>query len=86
MEMKNARPIRVSELAEFVYCERSWWLKTVCKEGSNAEAKEAQSEGESWHEFQGRRIARTDAFSGAGYAALLIAFLLLVLGVWRLFR
>lgn len=83
-DVMNDRPVRVSELAEFVYCQRAWWLKMVCKEPSNAEAREAQAEGELWHQAQGEKIARTDALSGAGYGALLIALLLLVLALWRL--
>ncbi|MDX6457551.1 MAG: hypothetical protein QOE55_1248 [Acidobacteriaceae bacterium] len=79
-------PIRVSELAEFVYCKRAWWLKMVQKEPSSAESREAQAEGERWHQQQGAHIARTDALSGAGYAALLIAMLLLVLAVWSRLR
>jgi hypothetical protein len=79
-------PIRVSELAEFVYCRRAWWLKMVQKEPSNARSREAQAEGEQWHQEQGAHIARTDALSGAGYAALLIAFLLLLLAAWSRLR
>lgn len=79
----NDRPVRVSELAEFVYCQRAWWLKMVCKKPSNAEAREAQAQGELWHQAQGTKIARTDALSGAGIAALLIALLLLALALWR---
>ena len=78
------RPVRVSELAEFVYCHRGWWLKMVCKEPSSAASREAQVEGELWHRAQGDKIARTDALSGAAYGALLIALLLLVLALWRL--
>ena len=58
----------------------------VRKEDSNAESKRAQAQGESWHAIQGTRIARTDALSGAGHAALLIAILLLVAGLWGLHR
>ena len=79
-------PIRVSELAEFVYCQRSWWLKMVLKKPSDAEAREAQAQGEMWHKEQGERVARTDALTGGAYAALLIAFLLLVLSVWSFLK
>ncbi len=79
-------PIRVSELAEFVYCRRAWWLKTVKKTPSSEVARAAQAGGEEWHRELGARIARTDAFSGAGYAAYLIALLLLVLAVWGWLR
>lgn len=84
--MKPEDPIRVSELAEFVYCQRAWWLKMVQKAPSSAEAREAQAEGELWHQQLGARIATTDAYSGAGYAALLIAVILLVLAVWSWLR
>ena len=82
--MMNDRPVRVSELADFMYCQRAWWLKMVCKEPSSAEAREAQAEGELWHRAQGDKIARCDALSGAAYGALLIALLLLILALWRL--
>ena len=79
-------PIRVSELAEFVYCQRAWWLKMVRKVPSSEASREAQAEGELWHRQQGARIAISDGFGGAGYAALLIAILLLVLVVWGMTR
>lgn len=82
-DVMNDRPVRVSELAEFVYCQRAWWLKMVCKEPSSAEAREAQAEGELWHQAQGAKIARTDALSGAGISALVLALLLLALALWR---
>ena len=78
--------ICVSELAEFVYCQRAWWLKMVCKETSSMESREAQAEGERWHRQQGAQIARTDALSGAAYAALLIAIVLLAFAAWRALR
>ena len=79
-------PIRVSELAEFVYCRRVWWLKMVQKKPSDAEAREAQAQGEMWHIEQGEHLARTDALTGGAYAALLIALLLLVLFVWSFLK
>ena len=83
---KPEDPIRVSELAEFVYCQRAWWLRMVCKEPISDESREAQAEGEDWHQQQGAQIARTDALSRAAYAALLIAALLLVVAAWRALR
>ena len=84
LDVMNDRPVRVSELAEFVYCKRAWWLKVVRKETSNAASREAQAQGELWPRAQGQKIARTDALSGAGYGALLMAVLLLILALWRL--
>ena len=83
---KPVGPIRASELAEFVYCQRAWWLKMVCKEPSSEEAREAQAEGERWHQRQGAQIARTDALSAAAYAVLLIAILLLAAATWEALR
>jgi hypothetical protein len=45
-----------------------------------------QAQGEMWHKEQGERVARTDALTGGAYAALLIAFLLLVLSVWSFLK
>jgi hypothetical protein len=84
--MRSDDSIRVSELAEFVYCQRAWWLKMVKKAPSSAASREAQSEGELWHREQGEHIARPDALSGAAYAAFGIGILLLLLAAWSYLR
>ena len=84
--MKNDRPIAASELGEFVYCQRSWWLKMVCKQEPNEQARVAQAEGEVWHLLKGRRIARTSSLRAAGYAAILAAGMLLILWMWGMLR
>ena len=56
--MKPSRTVRVSELAEFVYCERSWWLRTVRRMPPNRATQQAQAAGLVWHEAEGQRIAR----------------------------
>jgi hypothetical protein len=58
----------------------------VQKQPSNAESRKGQTEGERWHRRQGAHIARTDALSGAAYAALLIAVLLVVWAIWSRLR
>ena len=57
----------------------------VCKEPSSAEAREPRLKGSSGirRKAQGAKIARTDALSGAGIAALVLALLLLALALWR---
>ena len=71
MSGESRQPIRVSELAEFVYCRQAWWLQMVEKEPSSVESHGEQAKRQQWHREQVAHIARMDAFSGAGYAALL---------------
>jgi CRISPR/Cas system-associated exonuclease Cas4 (RecB family) len=77
--MHREKPIPVTELAEFVYCKRAWWLNRVLKHSPNREALQAQAEGDAWHAAQASGMARSNTPFRIAYALLLIAALLLIL-------
>jgi hypothetical protein len=68
--------IRATELAEFVYCSRTWELKYMRGVQPSREAQQLQIEGNAWHAAQGRALARTDSLRWAAYAALAFAAIL----------
>lgn len=65
-------PIRASELADYVYCHRSWWLKRVA--GYDPQNIEQLAEGTTYHHKHGRLLHL------AGLARLL-AYILVFLAV-----
>lgn len=66
------KPIRASELADYVYCHRSWWLKRVA--GYAPQNVEQLADGSAYHHRHGRLLHL------AGLARLL-AYLLVFLAV-----
>lgn len=84
--IQDRRPVSAGELAEFVYCNRAWWLKAVKKMTVGRAALRRQEAGNEWHWRQGKTIARADGQSSAGYAALAIAVLLLACWAWGAIR
>ena len=70
--------IRATELAEFVYCSKAWHLKYVVGAEVSPVARELQAEANAWHVEQGRSLARSDGYRWAGFAALMLAIVLIV--------
>jgi hypothetical protein len=70
--------IRATELAELVYCSKAWHLK--CVEGAQVspEARELRAAATVWHIEQGRSLAQGDSYRWAGFAALMLAVILIV--------
>lgn len=67
--------IRASELGEYVYCARSWWLQRV--RGVSTRHVAALAEGQQVHDRHGRTVAayhtqRRLAWALAGLAALAV--------------
>ena len=78
--------IRASEVGEYVYCARAWWLR---REGvEQTRGHEARAAGTAWHTEHGRDVtaaARLRKLSAAaGLLALLCALALVVLWLWPL--
>lgn len=72
------RLIRASEVAQYVFCHRAWWLAAV-QELPSANIEELLA-GERGHARHGRRVNLIRALNAAAY---LILFLALALGgVW----
>jgi hypothetical protein len=70
--------IRATELAEFVYCSKAWHLKYLDGAEVSPVARELQAEAKAWHIEQGRSLARGDSYRWAGFAALMLAIVLIV--------
>jgi hypothetical protein len=70
--------IRATELAEFVYCSKAWHLKHLDGAEVSPMARELQAEASAWHIEQGKSLARGDSYRWAGFAALMLAIILIV--------
>ena len=70
--------IRATELAEFVYCSKAWHLKYLDGAEVSLVARKLQAAANVWHVEQGRSLARADSYRWAGFAALILAMVLIV--------
>jgi len=70
--------IRASEVGEYVYCARAWWLRRVA--GEEPEGHERRELGTLMHEAHGRGLRLSGAALAAGVALLLLGLLLFLLG------
>jgi len=69
--------IRASEVGEYVYCARAWWLRRV----ANLEpaGHERREQGTALHRRHGRAVAGSRTLVALGVALALAAALLIVL-------
>lgn len=72
------RLIRASEVAQYVFCHRAWWLAAV-QEQPSANIQELIA-GERGHARHGRRVSLLRALNALAYALLLLA--LILGGIW----
>lgn len=79
--MEEAPTLKASEIAEYVFCHRAWWLhRVVGYRSSNLAALQAGTAG---HERHGEQVAAALHWRRLAYGALLLAALLLaVLVCW----
>jgi hypothetical protein len=74
------RPIRASEVGEYVFCHRAWWLRhTRGLTSTNVRALEA---GTAAHAGHGRRVALALALRVLAVVLLVAALALLAASVW----
>jgi CRISPR/Cas system-associated exonuclease Cas4 (RecB family) len=76
--------LRASEVGEYVYCARAWWLR---REGAEqTRGREARAAGTAWHAEHGRGVtaaARLRKLSTAAFLfALICAIALVALRLW----
>ena len=82
----RGRPIRASEVGEYVYCARAWWLR---REGvEQTRGHEARAAGTAWHAEHGRGVKAEARLRKLSVAATLLAVLcalaLIILWLWPL--
>ena len=73
-----ARRIRASEIGEYTYCHRAWWLRTIEQRSPGNQARLRQGMRE--HRRHGRRLVLSRALLVAG---MLLLFVALLLGLLR---
>lgn len=65
------RIIRASEIGQYAFCSRAWWLGSI--KGLQSENQEELTEGKSAHAQHGHTVAVALALTRLAYAALLLA-------------
>lgn len=68
--------IRASEISEYVFCRRAWWLKRA--RGVRPQNVRQLEAGTRHHQAHGRLVARSHVARRAAYAVLFVAVALLV--------
>jgi CRISPR/Cas system-associated exonuclease Cas4 (RecB family) len=78
--MSRERPpiIRASEVGEYVYCARAWWLRRVA--GLEPAGRERRELGTALHRRHGRALAGSRMLVALGAALALAALLILLSG------
>jgi CRISPR/Cas system-associated exonuclease Cas4 (RecB family) len=69
--------IRASEVGEYVYCARAWWLRRVA--GLEPSGHERRELGTILHRRHGRAVAGSRALVALGIVLAFVAVLLIVL-------
>lgn len=70
--------IRASEIGEYVYCERAWWLRRVA--GLEPAGHERREYGTVLHRRHGRAVAGSQALILLGAALLVVAVAVMLAG------
>jgi CRISPR/Cas system-associated exonuclease Cas4 (RecB family) len=71
--------IRASEIAEYVYCARAWWLRRV--EGATPDGAERRSLGHLRHARHGFGVAASTVLLRAAIVLVLTAGMLWLIGM-----
>ncbi len=79
MGTRRRSVIRASEVGEYVYCARSWWLRRV--EGLEPEGQERRDHGTALHWQHGRAVLGSQLLLLCGLA-LLVAGVVLFFISW----
>jgi CRISPR/Cas system-associated exonuclease Cas4 (RecB family) len=77
--MTRERPelIRASEIGEYVYCARSWWLRRVA--GLEPAGRERREHGTALHRRHGQAVVASGALIWVGVALLLVGLVVMIL-------
>ena len=73
----DLRILRASEIGEYVFCHRAWWLDRVL--GVESAHREQMDTGVAQHAAHGRAVQRADSLGRAARFCFLFALLLAVL-------
>ena len=79
---KQERVIRASEIGQYVYCARAWWLGNV--KGVPSTNTRELAYGEVVHQQHGRRVRAAGVLRTASFVLALIAVLLVIVAIFIL--
>ncbi|HSH04532.1 MAG TPA: hypothetical protein VLL52_18625 [Anaerolineae bacterium] len=72
--------IRASEIGEYVYCHRAWWLKRF--EGRQSSYVRELRAGQEYHEAHGALVRRSQRTRQIAIGLFMVA--IIILGLWLL--
>ena len=75
------RVIRASELAQYAYCAKAWWLGSV--QGVASSNTHELAHGEHVHRAHGRRVWLAGMLRMAAFAIVAVAAVVLLVSFWR---
>ena len=82
---ERGKLIRASEIGEYVFCARAWWLRIEGVEPASGHA--ARAAGTAWHREHGRGVEGARRLrllaSAATFLAALLALVIFALWWWR---
>ncbi|MCS7178195.1 MAG: hypothetical protein RML46_00895 [Anaerolineae bacterium] len=78
-EETTERIIRASEIGQYLFCARAWWLGSV--EGLPSAAQEEMEAGEQAHRQHGRQVRAAIILSRLAWALLVLALLAAILAL-----
>jgi len=76
-EMSSHRVIRASEIGQYAFCARAWWLGSV--QGQPSSHQREMTAGEIVHRRHGRGVGMTTRLTLLAYVLLAIAIILGIL-------
>lgn len=71
MESNSQKIIRASEIGEYVFCHRAWWLHQI--QGVTSANRELMNAGTLNHQAHGRAVIRSNVFQRAAIIFLAVA-------------
>ena len=71
MSMKDKRILRASEIGEYVFCHRAWWLRRV--KGVESANREQMQAGTAHHAAHGRAVQRSDSLQRLALILIVLA-------------
>ncbi len=72
--------LRASEIAEYVFCARAWWLGRV--KGVPSLNIRQMKHGASWHQSHDRTVERFHFLQRLSLTLLILAIVILVIWLW----
>ena len=77
LEHMSENWIRASDISEYAYCRRAWWLHRV--QGARTRHRRLQRQGQVHHQAHAGKLSRVERSRRLAYGVLAVAFLFLVL-------